>query len=125
LIYAYAETRLTSSGHGGHQPVIDLLIAYEHQYPQKYPDRKWTPETWFTALLRDVPLGGELPIMEHTKRVIRQQLRLMRAWRWNLITLFVLGFILVVLLAADILRGRSEVVRLKQRRGKMLQQNSC
>jgi hypothetical protein len=67
---------------------IDLALAAAHPFPQNYPVDDWTPENWYSAILSQLPLT-----LDSDRRKIRQQLRLMRGWRWNLIPLFVLGLI--------------------------------
>lgn len=68
--------------------IIDLALAAAHPFPQNYPADDWTPENWYSAILSQLPLA-----LHSDRRKIRQQLRLMRGWRWNLIPLFVLGLI--------------------------------
>ena len=66
---------------------IDLDVAAANPEPLMYPLDNWTPDTWFTAVLK-------LPLTHDSdRRKINQQLRLMRGWRWNLIPLFILGLI--------------------------------
>lgn len=65
-----------------------------------YPDLKWTPENWFKAVLQ-LNLANQADI-----DLINHNLRLMVGWRYNLIALFVLGFILVDLVVLEHLRFR-------------------
>lgn len=75
---------------------IDLALAASldnHPYPDyvAYPERMWTPENWFTAVL-------ELPLAyAHDQSDINLHLTLMKAWRWNLIPLSLLGITVAVL----------------------------
>ncbi|KAL2134623.1 hypothetical protein VTI74DRAFT_11280 [Chaetomium olivicolor] len=92
LIYTFVETSLTSN------QLIDLAVAEANPPPARYPEGRWTPETWYAALL-------ELPLVSADQRgTIRGNLTIMRAWRWNLVPLFVLGFGLVVLVAVEVVR---------------------
>jgi predicted exporter len=65
-----------------------------------YPNDKWTPENWFDAVLK-LPLAHD-----SDRRKIKQMLRLMRGWRWNLIPLFILGLVVAVLAVLELVRGR-------------------
>ncbi|EAQ86677.1 hypothetical protein CHGG_07930 [Chaetomium globosum CBS 148.51] len=94
LIYTFVETAKT----GGQ--VIDLGVARANPPPAKYPDDKWTPENWYAAVL-DLPLASA-----NQRRVINGNLTIMRAWRWNLVSLFILGFTLLSLVALEVLRAR-------------------
>ncbi|KAL2021148.1 hypothetical protein VTK56DRAFT_7454 [Thermocarpiscus australiensis] len=95
LIYTFVETSLTDGQH------IDLGVAERNPAPARYPDDRWTPESWYAAVL-------ELPLVRDADRnAIVRNLGLMRGWRWNLIPLFVLGFVLVVLVVLDMLRMRN------------------
>jgi hypothetical protein len=94
LIYTFAETTMTSG------QAIDLSVAQANPPPARYPDGRWTPENWYAAVL-DLPLASA-----NQRRVIGGNLGLMRAWRWNIVALFVLGFVLVVLVALEVWRVR-------------------
>jgi hypothetical protein len=69
---------------------IDIALAASldsRPYPNyvAYPKDDWTPETWFEAVL-------ELTLVERSLRSdIEHHLTIMRAWKWNLIPLFLLG----------------------------------
>ncbi len=64
---------------------INLDIAAANPFPLKYPSNEWTPENWYSAVL-------ELPLtFDSDSSKLRQQLRIIRGWRWNLIPLFILG----------------------------------
>ena len=65
----------------------------------RYPGR-WTPENWYAAVL-DLPLA-----FEGQRRIIEGNLTIMRSWRWNLVAQFVLGSVLLTLLALEHLRIR-------------------
>ncbi len=92
LIYTFVETSKTSG------QVIDLAVAEANLPPAPYPNDRWTPENWYSAVL-------DLPLMSEDQRlVISYNLGLMRAWRWNLVPLFLLGFALLVLVALKVWR---------------------
>ncbi|KAL2432249.1 hypothetical protein ABEF95_004122 [Exophiala dermatitidis] len=94
LIYTFIVTAQTD-----HQ-TINLSVAAANPEPAFYPLDKWTPENWFVAVLA-------LPLAHHSdRRDIRNHLRLMRGWRWNLIPLFVLGVVVVALAGWEVVRGR-------------------
>jgi hypothetical protein len=75
-------------------------VAQANPPPAKYPDDRWTPENWYAAVL-DLPL-----VSDDQRRVISSNLTNMRAWRWNLIALFILGFALLVLVVLELFRLR-------------------
>lgn len=96
LIYTFVETNRS----GGRS--IDLAVAVQNPAPAKYPNGSWTPENWYAAVL-------ELPLVNPAdRRVIAGNVRYMEAWRWNLVPLFILGFVLVVLVVLELLRLRKE-----------------
>lgn len=70
-----------------------------------YPNLNWTPENWFDAVLA-LPLASE-----SDRSNIRTHLLLMRGWRWNLIPLLVLGWLVAGLNVAEVVRGRRSVRR--------------
>jgi len=87
---------------------IDVAFAAtldNHPYPDyvAYPRQQWTPENWFTAVL-DLPLK-----YGHDRSDIRMQLLLMKAWRWNLIPLSILGILVAVLAIFDRMALRRRV----------------
>ena len=83
---------------------IDIATAASldnRPYPNyvAYPKDDWTPETWFEAVLK-------LMLVDSNQRSdILQHLTIMRAWKWNLIPLFLLG---LTLSAVAILEAWSE-----------------
>ncbi|KAK3943507.1 hypothetical protein QBC46DRAFT_253952 [Diplogelasinospora grovesii] len=93
LIYTYVVTAMTQN------QSIDPAVAVQNA-GQPYPDDWWTPETWYTAVL------GLTLSNESDYDLIRNNLRLMRGWRYNLIPLFILGFILMDLVILEVLRTR-------------------
>ncbi|KAH6850956.1 hypothetical protein B0I37DRAFT_414318 [Chaetomium sp. MPI-CAGE-AT-0009] len=94
LIYTFVDTAMTGD------QAIDIGVARANPPPAKYPDYRWTPETWYAAVL-DLPLASAAQ-----RRVINGNLRIMRAWRWNLVPLFILGFTLLSLVVLELLRMR-------------------
>ncbi|KAK0674721.1 hypothetical protein QBC41DRAFT_212318 [Cercophora samala] len=90
LIYTFVETRLTSG------QAIDPNLAQEYDFPRLYPDDRWTPETWFEAVIA-------LPLEDPTDEdVIRDKLKLMRGWKWNTIPMFLLGLTLAGLVLREV-----------------------
>ncbi|KAK4101456.1 hypothetical protein N658DRAFT_515965 [Parathielavia hyrcaniae] len=81
LIYTLVETSMTSG------QAIDVGVA-------------WTPENWYAAVLA-LPLASA-----DQRRVVGGNLRLMRAWRWNLVALLLLGSALLALVAVEVAQVR-------------------
>lgn len=87
LAYTFAVTNQTRGQH------IDIATAASldnRPYPNyvAYPTDDWTPETWFEAVL-------DLTLVSRSQRSdIAHHLTIMRAWRWNLVPLFLLGLVL-------------------------------
>lgn len=106
LAYTFAVTNQTRG------QTIDVALAASldsRPYPNyvAYPNDDWTPETWFEAVL-------ELTLVEPSLRSdITDHLRIMRAWKWNLISLFLLGvtFSGVAILDAWSERRNNKIVR--------------
>lgn len=87
LAYTFAVTNATKG-----QPIdVATAVSLDNRpYPNyiAYPKDNWTPETWFEAVL-------ELMLVERSQRSdIKQHLAIMRAWKWNLIPMFLLGLAL-------------------------------
>jgi len=95
LIYTFLITEETSGQN------IDLSNpALNSNTVVGYPLDKWTPETWYTAVL-------QLPFVhEDEKSGISSHLKMMRGWRWNLIPLFLLGLTIVILAVMELLKIR-------------------
>ncbi|KAL2160049.1 hypothetical protein VTH06DRAFT_1704 [Thermothelomyces fergusii] len=89
LIYAFVETDKTAG------QAISLAVARANPPPAKYPDGRWTPESWYAAVLH-LPLASA-----DQRRIIEGNLTIMRAWRWNLVALFILGLVLLALVALE------------------------
>lgn len=79
---------------------IDLAVALANKTPARYPNDEWTPENWFLAVL-NLPL-----VSDDNRHLINKKVELMRGWRYNLIPMFVLGFVLMDLVVWEILRTR-------------------
>jgi hypothetical protein len=79
---------------------IDLSVAAANAFPSSYPNDQWTPENWYDAVLL-LPLASDDDVDS-----INHYVRIMRGWKWNLIPMFILGFILMDLVVLDILRQR-------------------
>lgn len=84
LIYTF----IVTNAHEGQTVDMATAIPLDNRpYPNyvAYPDDDWTPENWFAAVL-------ELPLRDPSQRKdISRHLTIMRAWKWNLIPLFILG----------------------------------
>ncbi|KIW32064.1 uncharacterized protein PV07_03638 [Cladophialophora immunda] len=94
LIYTFVVTAQTDD------QTINLTVAAANPEPKMYPLDNWTPENWFVAVLA-------LPLAHASdRRDIRNNLRLMRGWRWNLIPLFILGVVVAVLAVWELVSGR-------------------
>lgn len=94
LAYTFAVTHMTR---GQHIDIATAVSLDNRPYPNyvAYPKDHWTPETWFTAVL-------ELMLVERSQRLdIERHLTIMRAWKWNLIPMFLLGLALSVAVVAD------------------------
>ncbi|KAL5115450.1 hypothetical protein ACEQ8H_006672 [Pleosporales sp. CAS-2024a] len=76
LIFVFVVTNQTKG------QKIQYPIAANNQ-GQNYPDHKWTPETWFKAVL-DLPLAHQEKHDEIASKVTN-----MVAWRWMLIPILV------------------------------------
>jgi hypothetical protein len=106
LAYTFAVTNQTRG------QTIDVALAASldsRPYPNyvAYPKDDWTPETWFEAVL-------ELTLVEPSLRSdITDHLKIMRAWKWNLIPLFLLGaaFSGVAILDVWLERRNNKIVR--------------
>jgi len=94
IIYTFVLTAQTDD------QSINLTVAAANPEPGFYPLDNWTPENWFIAVL-DLPLAHD-----SDRRTIRNNLRLMRGWRWNLIPLFILGTTVASLALWELLGGR-------------------
>lgn len=71
---------------------ISVQVAASDGPDTPYPYGLWTPENWFTAIL------NELDLVQNSDRAdIELRVAIMRGWRWNLIPLTVLGFIVAAL----------------------------
>jgi hypothetical protein len=92
LIYTFVETYMTDG------QVIDLDIARANSPPARYPEGTWTPETWYAAVL-DLPLASD-----SNRRIISGNVGMMRGWRWNLVPMLILGFLVLALVALEIWR---------------------
>ena len=91
LIFTFTVTNETSG------QTIDPSLAKANQH---YPADKWTPETWYKALLKT-------PIADPNKRSdIRTHVHLMEAWRWVLIPLFLADVAALAAAVMGVLRQR-------------------
>lgn len=99
LIYTFVVT----NAHSRHTIDLNVAASLNNQpYPNyvAYPLDKWTPENWFSAVL-------ELQLVKPDQREdIAHHLTIMRAWKWNLIPLFILGFGFSLVAIMDTVVGR-------------------
>jgi len=106
LIYTF----LLTSQHAGQ--TIDVQLASglnNHPYPNyvAYPLQLWTPENWFTAVLK-------LSLESSSDRSdIQTHLAVMKGWRWNLIPVFLFTLAVWVLAIADAVQRRRQVREIK------------
>ncbi len=101
LIYTFVATSQTSG------QVIDLAVAQANLPPAHYPDGSWTPETWYAAVL-DLPL-----LSPSNVRIISGNVGMMRGWRWNLVPLLILGFVLLMLFILELWRAMLSIAARK------------
>ncbi|KAF2251630.1 hypothetical protein BU26DRAFT_529053 [Trematosphaeria pertusa] len=91
LIFVFVVTNQTKGQH------ISESIARSNI---AYPADKWTPETWFTAVL-------ELPMDDHHHHDnIHSKVVNMRAWRWMLIPIFLTDILAFGFTTAELARQR-------------------
>lgn len=99
LIYTFVVT----NAHTGQTIDLDVAVSLDNRpYPNfvAYPLEQWTPENWLSAVL-------ELQLVEpHQHDDIEDHLMIMRAWKWNIIPLFILGLVFSVVAIVDALSKR-------------------
>jgi hypothetical protein len=82
--------------------VIDTAVAQALGGTSKYPLDSWTPQNWFSALLK----------LEFAEEGVRKDVvshyRVMLGWQYNLIPLFLIQLAETVLAVLDCLRWRKE-----------------
>jgi hypothetical protein len=76
IVFVFTVTHQTSN------QAIRAPIAANNQ-GKPYAEFKWTPETWFKAVL-DLPLADE-----HKRTEIEGKVTIMVAWRWMLVPIFI------------------------------------
>jgi len=65
-----------------------------------YPLDKWTPQTWYTAVL-------QLQFVNQSDRDnVTNHLHLMNGWKWNLIPIFILELVALVLIIMEYMKVR-------------------
>jgi len=95
LIYVFVVT----GAHAGQEIDVDAAAALGGA---RYPLDTWTPQNWFSAVLR-------LDIADPSVRGdIQSRYRVMLGWQYNLIPLFVVQLAETVLAVLDFLRRRRE-----------------
>lgn len=99
LIYTFVVT----AAHHGQSINLTLATSLDNRLdagPTAYPDDAWTPENWFTAVL-------QLDLSNNDDRAdIRHHLDVMKAWRWNLIPMFIVGLAVCILAIMDSMRRK-------------------
>ncbi|KAM0719817.1 hypothetical protein Q7P37_003952 [Cladosporium fusiforme] len=110
LIYTFVVT----NAHTGQTIDLDVAVSLDNRpYPNfvAYPLGQWTPENWFSAIL-------ELQLVDPDQRNdIANHLTIMRAWKWNLIPLFILGLGFSIVAIMDALirrRSKNSNIRVEQ-----------
>jgi hypothetical protein len=93
LIYTFVVTNQTK-----HQTISSSIA----QTGAKYPSDNWTPENWYKALL-NVPLDDDSLIS-----TFKTHIRLMEAWRWMLIPLFIVDVLALGVVASAVLKQRKK-----------------
>lgn len=99
LVYTFVVTVQTDA------QGIDFAVAENNAFPKVYPDDQWTPENWLSNVLQ-LPLANEADADQ-----IRFHLQIMRGWRWNLVVMLGLGFVLMDLALTEVLRSMRSRVR--------------
>jgi hypothetical protein len=93
LIFTFVVTNQTK----GQQILSSLAHANEN-----YATNKWTPETWYKAVL-NIPL-----VDDSLKRTFKSKIRNMEAWRWMLIPIFLTDVAALALSALALMGARKE-----------------
>lgn len=81
-----------------HQTILSNLA----HAGENYAANKWTPETWYKAVL-DIPL-----VDESLKATFKSKIRNMEAWRWMLIPIFLTDIASLALAAIALIGARKE-----------------
>jgi hypothetical protein len=103
LIFVFVVTNQTTG------QSIRLPIAANNE-GQNYAEFKWTPETWFKAVL-------DLPLADQDKRdEIDSKVTNMVAWRWMLVPIFIVDIIAF---------GVTTLAWVRQRKGTTTRANSA
>ncbi|KAF2646435.1 hypothetical protein P280DRAFT_464656 [Massarina eburnea CBS 473.64] len=96
LIFVFLVTNQTQDQH------ISSLIA---QSNVPYPADKWTPETWYKAVL-------SLPLADHHQRdTIAGKVTNMVAWRWMLVPIFLVDVLAFGISMMEVVKQRKEARR--------------
>lgn len=91
IIFVFLVTNQTK----GQQILPDIARSYE-----PYPADKWTPETWFKAVL-------DLPLVSQSHRDnISSKVTNMVVWRWMLIPIFLADIVALSVSALEIFKQR-------------------
>ncbi|KAJ4327752.1 hypothetical protein N0V84_001861 [Fusarium piperis] len=96
LIYVFVVT----NDHNGQR--IDPRVAAGLNDREKYPLQSWTPQNWYSAMLKlDLPDSSQ-------RDDIESHLRIMRGWQYNLIPFFIVHLIETCLALWDGAKRRKE-----------------
>jgi len=102
LGYVFAVT----NAHNGQ--TIDVAVAKTLRNQAKYPLDTWTPQNWFTAVLK-------LDLADASVRSdISHHLRIMRGWQYNLIPMFIIQLFATILIVLDFMIRRKARPHSKQ-----------
>ncbi|KAJ3503659.1 hypothetical protein NM208_g16471 [Fusarium decemcellulare] len=97
LIYTFVVT----NDHNGQR--IDPSVAAGLDDGEKYPNQSWTPQNWYSAVLK-------LDLSDSDVRSdINSHLRIMRGWQYNLIPFFIVHLVETTLALLDGMQRRKEV----------------
>ncbi|KAF4453653.1 hypothetical protein F53441_3662 [Fusarium austroafricanum] len=98
LIYTFVVT----NDHKGQS--INPGVAAGLDDDEKYPNQSWTPQNWYSAFLK-------LDLVNSNERNdIRNHLRIMRGWQYNLIPFFIVHLVETCLALWDAMQRRKEPV---------------
>ncbi|KAF2677470.1 hypothetical protein K458DRAFT_378389 [Lentithecium fluviatile CBS 122367] len=98
LIFVFAITYRTDN-----QQILRSIARSDTAYPAD----KWTPETWFKAVL-DLPLASQ-----QQRDNISSKVTNMVAWRWMLVPIFVADVVAFGVSVVEVLRQRKGMDRLE------------
>jgi len=95
LIWVFVVTNQTS-----HQRIYRRIVDTLPQSRIPYQALKWTPETWFEAVL-DVPMARS-----NQRNDIVKNVQIMAAWRWMLIPILLVDVVAFGVSMVEVVRQR-------------------